>query len=89
MQCRASGRRPQKVILPPCLPFLLCLRETSVLGTAPALLVGFKSEGKVFISVDLRLCPYTHAVKQIISHQRAEGIEEEAGSLYPSPCITS
>lgn len=60
MQSCARGRRPQKIILPPCLAFVLCLMETSVLGTAPALLLGFKSGGKVFISADLRLCSGTN-----------------------------
>lgn len=50
---------------------------------------GLNQKEKVFISVDFKLCPNSHAVKQIISHQRAEWIEEVTGSLSPSPCIFS
>lgn len=89
IQSFTRGKRPHKVILPSHLTFLLCLMETSVLGTAPTLLQGFASEGKVFILVDLRLRPNIHAGEKIISHHRAEWTEEGAGSLSPSLCIIS
>lgn len=74
MKTCARGRRLQTVILPLFFVFVLCLMETSVLGTALAFLWGFKSEGKVFSSVDLALYLNIDAVKQIISNQRAEWI---------------
>lgn len=38
--------------------------------------------------VGLCLCPDTHAVKQTISHQKVEWIEEEAGPLHHFLVVT-